>query len=1020
MKVLCANPPWWIENPDAIYGTGLLAGVRAGSRWPFTSVVRSRPGQYRFGDYIPYPFFLGSAATYLARETGVTVAFRDSIALREDYVSFDKAVVAGAYDYIVIESASPSWEHDAQLIAHLKELSPRTKIVVAGPIAAYGEKLLAEHPLHAVIAGEYEKGLVKVVSGASGYLPHDILTEAELNAAPYPYFDPVHANKYWDGNPKGQVFPQLQVLSSRGCPFKCIFCVWPAVMSNNDPEGTGVRTVRQLSGDYLEGMLAELVGRYGFKSVYFDDDTFNLGDRHVAEVCAVMARLKLPWSAMCRADTVSWDTWRLMRDSGCFGVKIGFESGNQWVVDNIVRKNLDLEKARDVVYHLKALGMTVHGTFTVGLPGETPEQVADTRRYRSSLPLDSFQESGTAEIEGSPLATLRRTGSLARYAGASLDGYVAEADGTRKMRFVALRDTGLAEAALCLRHGRPAVAESICRNLLESGGEDAAVLDMLGSIAVRARKLDVAVRFFSRAVAADGRAAAPCLHLGLLLRDQGLAEEAAACLRRALSLDPACDEARQALLALGADPDDGASPDEQAQAALAKALAATRVSNWGRSLRRAIRHVDEAGDLAREAVRQARAAGNALPRLIVLDHGLRFMAGHHLAYDLGLLVECMKRSLPVEFYVYAECQPEAVKVLRAKPVLRPSQYTAQSTDKYCGYLEDYLLAGTITEYNLFKNLRADLDPSDIVFCHTAHAKIVRGIAAWYMSLAKEKRPYLCLKFQNHCFRYVSKEYKALIRSAFRLALKPLALEPKVCCAASNKLIASQIRQVAEKPCPVFPVPLQLEVPARTYRSRAEKGVLRIGYAGEGRLEQGVAFLPEVIEALLPAYPDVGFDVQLACRFTDEETLSRLRSFGDRVRLDESCYVGEDFHRLIASFDALLLPYQPTSYVERSSQIVIEAMALGVPLIVPVGTSLALEVKQFNSGYSLIRGFDGLSIIEAVSHFIDNHDALTRKAVNAASRVSRFHCGETLVDLLLASCGVVAPVAAVAQGGEEAK
>lgn len=1003
MKVLCANPPWWVEQPDAIYGAGLLAGVRAGSRWPFTSVVRSRPGQYRFGDYIPYPFFLGSAATYLARETGVAVDFRDSIALREDYVAFDKALAAGGYDYVVIESASPSWPHDAELIAHIKKNHPATRIVVAGPIAAHGEKLLAEHPLHAVIAGEYEKGLVKVLGGAAGYLAHDLLTEAELNAAPYPYFDPLHANKYWDANPKGQIFPQLQVLTSRGCPFKCIFCVWPAVMSNNDPDGTAVRRVRQLSSDYVEGMLTELVGRYGFKSIYFDDDTFNLGDRHVEGICAVMARLHLPWSAMCRADTVAWDTWRLMRDSGCFGVKIGFESGNQWVVDNIVRKNLDLEKARDVVHHLKALGMTVHGTFTVGLPGETPEQVADTRRYRAALPLDSFQESGTAEIEGSPLSTLRRAGRLDKYAGASLAGYVAAADGTRKRELVALRDSGLAEAALCLRHGRPAVAESICRNLLETGGEDASVLDTLGTIAVRARKLDVAVRFFSRAIAADGQAAAPCLHLGLLLRDQGLAEEAASCLRRALALDPDGAEAREALLALGADPEDGEVPDAKAQAALARSLAVTAVTNWGRTLRRAMRDVDGQDQAA---PRPASGDGPArYPRVIVLDHGLRFLAGHHFAYDIGVLAACVKRGVPVEFLVYADCQPEAVQVLRAKAVLQPTQYASHSGDKYCAWLEDFLIAGTMAEFNLFKNLRTDLDPSDIVFSHTCDPKVVRGIAAWYTSLAKDRRPYLVLKFQNHCYRFVSPDHLALAKSIFRLALKPFINEPKVRFAASNTLIGSQIKAMAEKPCPVFPVPLRLEVPARPYRSRAEKGMVRIGYAGEGRVEQGVGYLPEVIEAILPAYPDVVFEVQFACRFVDDDTLARLRAFGDRVRIHESCYVGEDFHRLIASFDVLLLPYQPRSYVERSSQVVIEAMALGVPLIVPVGTSLALEVKRFDCGYTLIRSHDGLSIIDAVSRFIDNHDALTRKSVDVAPRVAAFHNGDTLVKLLLESCGV---------------
>ncbi|UJX41489.1 radical SAM protein [Desulfovibrio sp. JY] len=1003
MKVLCSNPPWWIEKPDAIYEPGVLAGVRAGSRWPFTSAVRSKPGEYRFGDYLPYPFFLGSAASYLARETGAKVAFRDSIALREDYAAYFAYLKEQDFDYIVIESASPSWEHDAGLITQIKRENPRTKIVVAGPITSLGDKLLAEHPLHATIRGEYEKGLVKVVAdGVSGLVPFDLLTEEELNAAPAPYFDELHAHRYWDSNPKGQLFPQLQMLTSRGCPFKCIFCVWPAVMSNDDPDGTGVRLVRQLSADAVEGILTDLVGRYGYKSVYFDDDTFNLGDRHVQAVCGVMRRIGLPWSAMCRADTISRETWGLMRESGCFGVKIGFESGNQWVIDNIVRKNLNLEKAREVVQHIKSLGMTVHGTFTVGLPGETPEQMADTERYRKSLPLDTYQESGTAEIEGSPLASLRKSGSLEKYAGANLDGYVGENDGTRKMRLVALGDADLADAERCRNFGRAPLAETICLNLLETGGEDAAVLNLLGELAVTARKTDVAVRYFGRAIKADADCAVACRNLGLLLRDQGMLEEAASCLRRALAIDRSDAKAREGLVAIGADPNDDTPAEAADQAALATKLGALPVTAWGRRMQLALRekeHIIEASASAHLAA----ATGTPPSRLIVFDHGLRFLAGHHFAYDLGVLKECMKRELPVEFYVYADCQPEAVQVLRAKAVLMPCQYTSQSSDEYCSCLEDFLLSGTMTEYNLFKNLRNDLEPTDVVFVHTAHPQIVRGIAAWYKSLARDRRPYLCLKFQNHCYRYVAVEYRALMRSIFRLALKPFLDEEKVFCAASNRLIASQIRRVAEKPCPVFPVPLQFEVPAKPYKSRAEKGGLVIGYAGEGREEQGVSLLPDVIEALLPSYPDVTFVVQLACRYTGTATMARLHGLGERVRVLENCYVGADFHRLLASFDALVLPYRPGNYVERSSQIVIEAMALGLPLIVPRGTSLALEVKQFNAGYTLIGSHDAPGVAGAVARFIDNHDELASKSVAAAPRCTAFHSGATLIDMLLASC-----------------
>lgn len=432
MKILFSNPPWW-ENKESGYWR---AGVRAGSRWPFTYLVRSAPDQYQFGDYLPYPFFMGYAATYTSAKTQTDVRFRDSLAIRESYQTYFNHLQEEKYQYIFIEIATPSWEHDSQLIRQIHQLLPDCKIVVTGPITTTkSEEILNNYPVYACIRGEYEKGSVRVINGESGIIDYDLLTTEEMNQSPFPYFDELHAYLYWDANPIGQRPPHAQIWSSRGCPFKCIFCVWPAAMTGNDPEGKNPRTVRQYSPEYMEAFIRELIERYQYKCIYFDDDTFNLGNRHVLQMCEVMSRIGIPWSAMCRADTIPLDTWKVMKESGCFGVKLGFESGNQYVVDKIVNKHLDLEYASQAVFEAKRLGMTVHGTFTYGLPGETQEQMLDTKRFIASLPFDTYQESGTAEIEGTPLHTLREKGQLDRYQGATMDGnYQRQVDGHKKFQ----------------------------------------------------------------------------------------------------------------------------------------------------------------------------------------------------------------------------------------------------------------------------------------------------------------------------------------------------------------------------------------------------------------------------------------------------------------------------------------------------------------------------------------------------------------------------------------------------------
>ena len=438
MSILFSNPPWWEgkESRGFLRKKRWRRGVRAGSRWPFTYQGRCTPDNPRTHDYIPYPFFLGYATSYTANKIGNDkVFFRDSIALSESYNSFYKYLdsIHKKIEYFLIESATPSWNHDYNLIKEIKKKYPNLKIVVAGPISTSDEKW--DHEIiHAVIKGEYEKNIIKVLEGKTGVLNHDLLTKEEMNAAPIPYYDNMIYDKYFDGNPipMNELHPQAHIWSSRGCPFKCIFCVWPAAMTGNDPTGDGKRSVRQYTPDYIDNLLTELTGRYKFEAIYFDDDTFNIGNRHTENMSALMGKFKIPWFAMCRADTSKKETWKKMADSGCKGVKIGVESGSQYVVDKIVNKHLDLNYTKEIVQYIKSLGMSVHGTFTYGLPGETKANMLETKKYISEVKFTTVQESGTAEIEGAPLYNLNKK-DLSTYPAAKIDSeYTRHADGSKK------------------------------------------------------------------------------------------------------------------------------------------------------------------------------------------------------------------------------------------------------------------------------------------------------------------------------------------------------------------------------------------------------------------------------------------------------------------------------------------------------------------------------------------------------------------------------------------------------------
>src|SRR5258708_1374959 len=107
MKILFSNPPWFDQR---------RAGVRAGSRWPHTNSKTCEPDNFKFGGYLAVPFFMCYAASYARKHLGCEVILRDSIAMRESYVAYFRAIQEIAPQWIVIETATPSWEHDLGVI----------------------------------------------------------------------------------------------------------------------------------------------------------------------------------------------------------------------------------------------------------------------------------------------------------------------------------------------------------------------------------------------------------------------------------------------------------------------------------------------------------------------------------------------------------------------------------------------------------------------------------------------------------------------------------------------------------------------------------------------------------------------------------------------------------------------------------------------------------------------------------------------------------------------------------------
>ncbi|MBU1912677.1 MAG: radical SAM protein, partial [Candidatus Omnitrophica bacterium] len=203
---------------------------------------------------------------------------------------------------------------------------------------------------------------------------------ADLDKLPWPLREGLPMDRYND-TPGDMPIPSVQIYASRGCPYRCKFCLWPQVMY----QGNHYRT-RDIVDVVNE--MEYLVKEMHFKSIYFDDDTFNVGKERMLRLSdEIKARgLNIPWAIMARADLMDLEILERMRDAGLFAVKYGVESATQEHLDRI-DKNMDLKKTEEVIKLTKRLGIKTHLTFTFGLPGETKESIKKT--IDMALKLDS-------------------------------------------------------------------------------------------------------------------------------------------------------------------------------------------------------------------------------------------------------------------------------------------------------------------------------------------------------------------------------------------------------------------------------------------------------------------------------------------------------------------------------------------------------------------------------------------------------------------------------------------------------
>jgi radical SAM superfamily enzyme YgiQ (UPF0313 family) len=394
MKICYLNLPWEEEG---------RRGIRAGCRFPNLQAKNTN-------SYVPFPFLLAYGASY-AESQGAQALCIDGVAERCSVASVAERVRNFAPQLIVVEISTTSLARDLTTLAELRQTCPSAKTAIYGShVDVRPMDGLSSEAVDFVIRGEPEITSVELaralVTGSDfGEIDGLVYLNGsgqpvetsrrplipDIDALPYPMRRNMPLEHY---NVPGFPAPVVFMYGSRGCPFKCNFCLWPQTMLRGNFRARNGRKI-------VEEMAWVLENYPQTKSFFFDDDTFNLGRVRCLDFADEMKRrgMKIPWGMNARAD--NWDRELMERlvETGLFTLRIGVESGDPEVLKR-THKDITLEQVVSTLEMAHSLGIRNHVSFVIGLVGETEESVDRTIRFIKSLPVDSVQFSVAVPFPG--------------------------------------------------------------------------------------------------------------------------------------------------------------------------------------------------------------------------------------------------------------------------------------------------------------------------------------------------------------------------------------------------------------------------------------------------------------------------------------------------------------------------------------------------------------------------------------------------------------------------------------------
>jgi len=321
--------------------------------------------------------------------------------------------IARDYDLVIMHTSTPSFPTDARFAELLKEDDPNIKIGMVGAKTMVDPEgsLNATRAVDFVCGEEFDYTCKEVAEGVpmkdirglsyrgdDGRIVHNAPRTMVENMDELPFVSPVYQRdlkieNYFIGYLK---HPYISFYTGRGCRSKCTFCLWPQTVGGHRYR---VRSAENVIAEvrWIKENMPEV------KEIMFDDDTFTDSSNlpRVEAIARGMGALGMTWSCNAKAN-VPYKTLKVMKDNGLRLLLVGYESGDDQILHNI-KKGLRTDIARRFTSDCRKLGIVIHGTFILGLPGETAETIEKTINFAKEINPHTIQVSLAAPYPGTTL-----------------------------------------------------------------------------------------------------------------------------------------------------------------------------------------------------------------------------------------------------------------------------------------------------------------------------------------------------------------------------------------------------------------------------------------------------------------------------------------------------------------------------------------------------------------------------------------------------------------------------------------